>query len=105
MDQADASHRLFAQDESAPSDGPWWLLAAQERVAAGHNSNLSAAVWSVSYQHCYRLGLRDGHEGSHANAGGQLAELEGGRAGYAAGHRWGAAHPLPAREAQKEAGQ
>jgi hypothetical protein len=95
MDTAEASGHLFASDDVAPAGGPWWLLRAQERYAAGHNSTLSAAVWSVTYQDGYRLGLRDARDGSSANAGGRIAELEGYRAGYAAGVKWGLSHPGP----------
>jgi hypothetical protein len=94
MDQEDASN-LFASDDAAPADGPWWLLKAQERFAAGHNSTLEAAVWSVTYQDGYKMGLRNARDGSSANAGGRMAELEGYRAGYAAGRKWGLTHPEP----------
>jgi hypothetical protein len=93
MDTEEASGHLFASDDVAPADGPWWLLQAQERFAAGHNSTLSAAVWSVTYQDGYRLGLRDAHDGS--GSGERMAELEGWRAGYAAGVKWGLSHPAP----------
>lgn len=94
MDPEEAYDHLFPQDSCAPQDGPWWLLKAQERFHAGHSSTLSSAVWSVTYQEGYRLGLRDAHDGSSDHAGGRMAEIEGYRAGYAAGYRWGLAHPV-----------
>ena len=67
MDYEEAHASLFPQDDTAPV-GPWWLEKAQERFAAGHHSTLDAAVWSVTYQEGYRLGLRDAHDGGAANA-------------------------------------
>jgi len=98
MDVEDAHGYLFASDDAAPADGPWWLLKAQERYAAGHNSTMEAAVWSVTYQEGYKMGLRGARDGLSAHAGGRMAELDGYRAGYAAGVKWGVGHPGPAAQ-------
>ncbi len=96
MDYEEAHASLFPQDDTAPV-GPWWLDKAQERFAAGHHSTLDAAVWSVTYQEGYRLGLRDAHDGGAANADcGTMGD--GYRAGYLAGRRWGLTHPRAALE-------
>jgi hypothetical protein len=63
---------------------------AAERVAAGHNSTIEAAVWSITYQAGYAHGLSDARNGS----GNPASDAAGYLAGYASGYRWGVAHPL-----------
>ncbi len=67
-------------------------LAAQ-RVAEGSSSTTEAAVWSITYQSGYCHGRSDGQAGTARDI---TDATEGYAAGYAAGRKWGAAHPLNA---------
>lgn len=62
---------------------------AAQRVAAGHNSTIEAAVWSITYRAGYSHGKSDANARTFRDITGAA---EGYRAGYARGYAWTTAH-------------